>query len=161
MELLKPSLGRLGRSWSSRTEYITQLREAPYLSRSWDAAMERYFLTDVETGMDGQVRSRARIEAVSESARDGARLDWAAVLARVEQPSLLLYAVERFGLDDATPLVLPEEAKATAAAIRDCRCLPVPGNHITMLFGDGASRIGAAISTFSSEPVATMRAVQR
>jgi pimeloyl-ACP methyl ester carboxylesterase len=151
-ELLRPSLGRLGRSWSSASEYISQMRQAPYLSGWWDAAMEQYFLTDVEAGIDGQVRSRATAEAVSQSAQDGARLDWAAILARVPQPSLLLYAVEPFGRDDATPLVLPEEAKATAASMPDCRCCPVPGNHITMLFGAGASRVGTSISEFILQP---------
>jgi pimeloyl-ACP methyl ester carboxylesterase len=157
VELLRPSLGRLGRSWSSPAEYISEMRQAPHLSRWWDAAMEQYFLTDVEEGTDGRLRSRARVEAVSESAQDSARLDWAPILAGVTRPSLLLHALEPFGSDNATPLVLSEEAKMTAAAMPDCRCLPVPGNHITMLFGAAAGRVGTAISEFIFEPARATR----
>ena len=150
-ELLKPSLGRLSRQWSSRVEYIDEMKGAPFLSSCWSDALERYLQTDVEVGGDEQVRSLARIEAVVECVRDGARLDWPEILAQVPQPTLLLYAIDRFGPEGATPLVLPEEARATAATIQNCRCLPVQGNHITMLFGEGASRIAAGIVEFVSE----------
>jgi hypothetical protein len=118
--------------------------------------MERYFQTDAEPGEDGQVRSLSHLPAVAESARDGAKLDWPEILRQVTQPTLLLYAVEPFGQEGTTALVLPEDAVATAAAIPNGRCLPVPGNHITMLFGDGALAIASAIAAFvhGEEPTA-------
>jgi pimeloyl-ACP methyl ester carboxylesterase len=147
-ELLRPSLGRLMRSWGSREEYIAEMKTAPYLGPWWDASIERYFQTDAEAGEDGQVRSLSHLPAVAESAKDGAKLDWPDILRQVKQPTLLLYAVERFGPEGATALVLPEDAIATAAAIPNGRCLPVPGNHITMLFGNGALASASAIAAF-------------
>jgi len=40
------------------------------------------------------------------------------------------------------------KAKATAEAIPGCRWEIVPGNHATMLFGEGARRTAAAIADF-------------
>lgn len=157
-ELLRPSLGRLVRSWSSREDYIAELKAAPYLAGRWNAAIEQYFHTDAEAGEDGQIRSLSKLEAVAESARDGARLDWPDIMSRIVPPTLLLYAVEPFGQDGATPLVLPEDATATAAALANGRCQPVPGNHITMLFGSGAVAIASEIAAFvdAAEPTSRL-----
>jgi hypothetical protein len=35
--------------------------------------------------------------------------------------------------------------------MRNCRVVPVPGNHLTMLFGEGASRISAALHEFLAD----------
>ena len=148
-ELLKPSLGRLARSWPSRVEYIEEMRAAPFLSASWSPAIERYFHTDADAGPDGQVRSLTTLNVVAAAAGDGARLNWPDIFAQVPQPVLLIHAVDRYGAEGSTPLVLTEEARATAALITDCRCVPVEGNHITMLFGDPARSIAARIARFA------------
>jgi hypothetical protein len=108
-------------------------------------------LTDVEQGEDGQIHCRTPLTAVIEAARDGALLDWAGMLALVQQPSLLVYAIDPYGDSEATPIVLPEEATETAAVMPNCRVVSVPGNHMTMLFGDGASRSAGAIVDFLAD----------
>jgi pimeloyl-ACP methyl ester carboxylesterase len=148
-ELLKPSLGRLTRSWSSRDEYIEEMKAAPFLSTWWSSAIERYFQSDAEVGSDGQVRSLTELDVVVGAAGDVARLNWTDIFAAVSQPVLLFHALDRFGPEGATPLVLPEDAQATASLVRNCHCLAVEGNHITMLFGNAASTIAAGIAEFA------------
>jgi pimeloyl-ACP methyl ester carboxylesterase len=148
-ELLKPSLGRLGRSWSSRDEYIEEMKGAPFLSTWWSPAIERYFQTDAEVCSDGQVRSLTGVDVVAGAAGDGARLNWPDIFAGVSQPVLLFHALERFGPEGTTPLVLPEDARATGGLVRNCRCVAVEGNHITMLFGNAASAIATGIAEFA------------
>jgi pimeloyl-ACP methyl ester carboxylesterase len=150
-ELLRPSLGRLSRRWASREDFLAEMKEAPFLRGRWTPAVESYLATDVEQGADGQVWCRTPLAAVVEAARDGALIDWASLMARIQQPSLLICATEPFGESDATPIVLPDEATATAALMRNCRVVPVPGNHLTMLFGEGASRISAALHEFLAD----------
>jgi pimeloyl-ACP methyl ester carboxylesterase len=152
-ELLKPSLGRLTRSWSSRDEYIEEMKAAPFLSTWWSPAIERYFQSDAEVGSDGQVRSLTGVDVVVGAARDGTRLNWTDIFASVCQPVLLFHAVERFGSEGATPLVLPEDAHATARVVQNCRCVAVEGNHITMLFGNAASALAAGIAEFAEAEV--------
>ena len=41
-----------------------------------------------------------------------------------------------------------EQAQATVKALPDCRYVEIPGNHMTMLFGQGAPRIVEAITDF-------------
>ena len=53
---------------------------------------------------------------------------------------------------DASPgtpaLVEPEYAKHTAAAFQNARYVQVPGNHMTMVFGDAAVAVNREIETF-------------
>ena len=152
--LLKPSLGRLTRSWRSRDEYMEEMKAAPFLSAWWSPAIERYFQSDAEVGSDGQVRSLTGLDVVAGAAADGALRNWTDIFAAVSQPVLLLHALERFGPEGTTPLVLPEDARATASLVSNCRCVAVEGNHITMLFGNAAATIAARIAEFAQTEAA-------
>jgi len=148
--LLRPSLARLTLSWPSRAEYLEAMRATPFLTSAWDGALERYYGSDVVQGDDGLVRTCARVECVAEAAQQAARLDWTDILRRIQQPTLLFHATDAFGDEGTTPLILHEEALATASLMCDCRSVPVPGNHITMLFGDGAKQIASVLMEFLS-----------
>lgn len=149
--LLSPFLSRLGRTWPSRNEFLTETKAAPFLRGRWDPAMESYFDADIEEDGAGHIRCRMPPAAIGEVFLDGARLDWREILRNVRQPSLLLHGIEPYGDDTATPVVLPEEAFDTASAMLNCKCRPVPGNHFTMLYGEGATRMAASISEFLAE----------
>lgn len=152
--LLKPSLGRLTRTWISRNEYIDDMKAAPFLNAWWSPALERYFQSDAEVGSDGQVRSLTGLDVVAGAAADGALRDWTDIFTTVSQPVLLVHALERFGPEGTAPLVLPEDARATARLVSNCRCVPVEGNHITMLFGNAAASISAQIAEFAQAETA-------
>ena len=69
------------------------------------------------------------LDVVAGAAADGALRNWTDIFAAVSQPVLLLHALERSGPEGTTPLVLPEDARATASLVSNCRCVAVEGNR--------------------------------
>jgi len=73
---------------------------------------------------------------------------WHQHLAKIKQPAILLNALGGYG-PPGTPPVLPyEQAQETVRALKNCRYFEVPGNHMTMLYGEGAKRMVEAITDF-------------
>ena len=73
---------------------------------------------------------------------------WLELVRAVRQPTLLLNATGGYGPPGTPALVEPEYAKQTAAAFVDAQYVQVPGNHMTMVFGAGASVVNAEIERF-------------
>lgn len=146
--LIKPSLDRLGKTVASWEVYLEAMQRAPFFTDWWDPTIESYFRADVETGEDGTVRPRSRPENISEAMDKAAEEDWAAHMAAIRQPAILLHAAGAYGPAGTPPIVTLEQAKATADALADCRYIEVPGNHFTMLYGEGSRRIVESITEF-------------
>lgn len=147
-ELLKPSLDRLGRTSPSVDAYIAELRAAPFLQGQWDDAIEGYYRAEIGHEADGSVRSMTSAAAIAQ-AMDGLRQEpWPELVRQVAQPALLINAVGPYGPVGSPPLIREEDARATASAFRDCRYAKVPGNHFTMVFGDGAAAVRREIAHF-------------
>ncbi|HYF63431.1 MAG TPA: hypothetical protein VD886_11495, partial [Herpetosiphonaceae bacterium] len=107
-----------------------------------------YYRADVETLPGGAVRPRSRPENIEAVMDAVIAADWSAILARVAQPALLLHAAGGYGPPGAPPVLDPESARATAARLPGCRIRAVPGNHMTMLYADGAQAIVGNIAEF-------------
>jgi pimeloyl-ACP methyl ester carboxylesterase len=150
-ELIKPSLDRLGKSVPSWGLYLEAMKRAPFFTDWWDPAIESYFRADVEMGEDGAVRPRSRPDNIAEAIDGAGKEDWPAHLAAIRQPAILLHAPGAYGPAGAPPIVTLEQARATAGALTDCRYVEVPGNHITMLYGEGARRIVESVTEFARE----------
>ncbi|HZK78998.1 MAG TPA: hypothetical protein VFC35_08820, partial [Gemmatimonadaceae bacterium] len=60
-----------------------------------------------------------------------------------------------FGPPGSPPLVPTEHAIMTAKSFSDCRYVPVPGNHLTMVFGENAEVVTRAIEQFLSNGAST------
>ncbi|MGA9772143.1 MAG: alpha/beta hydrolase [Blastocatellia bacterium] len=146
--LIKPSLDRLGRVVPSWELYLKAMKSAPFFYEWWDPTIESYFRADAEIGEDGTVRPRSRPENINEAMDKAEQEDWNEIVARIRQPALLLHAPGPYGLPGTPPIVPLEQAKATTEALANCRYVEVPGNHMTMLFGEGAHRIVESISQF-------------
>lgn len=73
---------------------------------------------------------------------------WDEYLAAIQQPVLLLNAPGRYGPVGTPPLLPRENALATVKALADARYVEIPGNHVTMLFGEGSKHTVAAITAF-------------
>jgi pimeloyl-ACP methyl ester carboxylesterase len=147
-ELIKPSLDRLGKTVPSWDAYLNEMKSMPFYDGWWDTTIESYYLADVRINDDGSVKPRSRPEAIA-AAVDGA-LDepWEEHLSNIKQPAILLNAPDSYGPPGA-PAILPEEnAIKTVNALPDCRYVKIPGNHMTMLFGEGAQRMVAEITSF-------------
>ena len=148
VELLKPSLARLARVLPSADAYIQEMRAAPHVVGFWDDAIEGYFRAELNSNADGTVQSITSASAV-EQALQGVQVEpWAELVAQVRHPAILLNASQGFGPPGSPPLVPPEHAKITAEAFTDCLYVPVPGNHLTMVFGENANVVTTEIEHF-------------
>jgi pimeloyl-ACP methyl ester carboxylesterase len=147
VELLKPSLARLERVMPSADAYMSEMRAAPHVG-PWNNAIEGYFRAELKENPDGTVQSLTSANAVEQALRGVQTEPWADLVARVGHPVLLLNATEGYGPPGAPPLVPRDHAITTANAFRDCRYVPVPGNHMTMVFGENAAVVTREIEQF-------------
>jgi len=146
--LIQPSLDRLGTVHPSWEAYLASIKRLPFYAGWWDPTIESAYRADVETRADGTLRPRSRPEAIGEALDRLLAEDWPGHLAAVRQPMLLVNAPGAYG-PPGTPPVLPrEQALETVAAVADGHYVEVPGNHMTMLFGEGAARTVKAILDF-------------
>jgi pimeloyl-ACP methyl ester carboxylesterase len=147
-ELIKPSVDRLGNVLPSWEAYLEAMKQMPFYQGWWDPTIESYYRADVEIRNDGTVKPRSRPEAIIEAVEKALAEDWAQLLSAVRQPVLLLNAPGSFG-PPGTPPVLPrEQAMDTVNMLSEGRYVEIPGNHMTMLYGEGARRIVEAILAF-------------
>ncbi|HKS39606.1 MAG TPA: alpha/beta hydrolase [Blastocatellia bacterium] len=149
--LIKPSLARLGKTVPSWELYVRAMKSAPFFYEWWDPTIESYFRADAEICEDGSVRPRSRPENIAEAMDKAEQENWNEHIARIRQPVLLLHAPGPYGPPGTPPIVPFEQAKATTEELANCRYVEVPGNHLTMLFGEGARRIVESISEFVFE----------
>jgi pimeloyl-ACP methyl ester carboxylesterase len=147
-QMLKPSLDRLSRIEPSVAAYLEGVRAAPYLGGNWDPAIEGYYRAEIVEGADGTARSATSAAAIAQALQGVGAEPWAELVGRVEQPALLINAVGPYGPPGSLPLVSEEYARETADALPDCRYVQVPGNHLTMVFGEGAAAIRREIESF-------------
>jgi pimeloyl-ACP methyl ester carboxylesterase len=146
-ELLSPSLGRLGRTFASFDEYLEAIRAMPqWHGVEFDDAIVAHYRADVETLEDGRVGPRSPPEVIAEASRRLAAEPWRDIVPRIEQPVLLLNAIGAYGLPGTPPLLPQELAEKTVRVLSHGQYAQVPGNHMTMMFGEGA-RVAAELIT--------------
>ena len=132
-------------SWDS---YLGLVKNMPFYNDWWDPTIESFLRADVETQLDGGVMPRSRPEAIIEVVDNVLAEDWMAHIAVIEQPVLLLRGRDPFGLPGAPPVLPKAEALETVEKLTNGRYAEVPGNHITMLYGDGAAAMVSEITDF-------------
>jgi pimeloyl-ACP methyl ester carboxylesterase len=147
-EMIKPSLGRLGRRFPSWQEYMDFIRKAPFFEGWWEPAVESYYRADVETARDGSVMPRSRYENIAEAMDRVSEINWNEVVSDIRLPTLLFRAPDGMAGKGSTPLLSHATARATVDAISDCKYTEVPGNHMTMLYGQGARKMADDIISF-------------
>lgn len=148
VELLKPSLARLARVLPSANAYMSEMKGAPHVTGFWNDAIEGYFRAELQENSDGTVQSLTSANAVEHALRGVQVEPWSELVARVKHPVLLLNATDGYGPPGAPPLVPREHAITTAEAFRDCHYVAVPGNHMTMVFGENATVVTREIEQF-------------
>jgi pimeloyl-ACP methyl ester carboxylesterase len=146
--LIQPALERLGRRFDSWEAYVQTIRSAPYFQGWWEPAIESYLRADVMENDDGSVQQRSRPENIIQAIDGAQNEEWARHLAAVRLPAILLHSRGAYGGPGSPPIVPDEHAAQTVAALPNCRYAEIPGNHMTMLFGNGASIIVRAIEEF-------------
>lgn len=147
-ELIKPSLDRLSRVSASVDAYLEEARGAPHLVGFWDDAIERFYRAEIQENADGTAQAATSASAIGQAMAGLTSEPWLELVASVRQPTLLLNAQGAYGPPGTPPLVEPEYAKRTAAVFPNVRYALVPGNHMTMVFGEAAIAVNREIQTF-------------
>jgi pimeloyl-ACP methyl ester carboxylesterase len=147
-EMIQPSVDRLGKVVPSWDAYLESMKKMPFFQGWWDPTIESFYRADVEIHNDGTVKSRTRPEAITEAVDKSMKEDWAQHLSAIKQPMLLLNAPGSFGPPGTAPILSREQALETVNAVALGRYIEVPGNHMTMLYGEGAKRMVAEIIAF-------------
>ncbi len=144
-EMLTPALGRLGQVFSSFDNYIEKVKAAPYL-QFWDQEMLSYYQADVKN-LDGSSVTPVPQLAHMLLAVNGALAEpWTDYIHQIDKPAILINGPEIYTMNAA---LLPEEnAMETVAIMKNCMYAKVPGNHQTMLYGEGALEIVKEIKNF-------------
>jgi pimeloyl-ACP methyl ester carboxylesterase len=150
--LLKPSLDRLTRVAPSAEDYLAQLRAAPYLESAWDEDVERYFRAEVAENADGTAQASTSASAIGQAIVGLSVEPWLHLVQQVRHPTLFLNATGAYGPPGTPPLIDEITARATARAFPDARYVHVPGNHITMVFGEAAVVVRREIEQFIRTP---------
>jgi hypothetical protein len=127
------------------------VKQLPYFRDGWQASLERYFREYVKTLPDGSVVQRVLPEAILAAVEGILIEDWAVILSGVRQPVLLINAQDPYGPSEAAPFLPSEQVMATVAALSNCSYASVRGNHVTMIFGEHAHQVAAAIRKFVVE----------
>jgi pimeloyl-ACP methyl ester carboxylesterase len=148
-ELIKPSLDRLGKTLPSEATYLESIKPAPYLGGLWDEHVEAFYRAELVQNADGSTQSATSASAVAQAAYGLACEPWLHLVQQTRQPTLVINALEGYGPPGTPPLMEEAWAKATAAAFPAGQYTVVPGNHITMLFGAGASATASKIEQFA------------
>jgi len=144
-EMLAPALGRLNRKFSSFDEYIDKVKAAPYM-QFWDEQMLSYYRADVKEATDKGVHCIPQLEKMVMAVNGGLGEPWIDYIQAINKPALLINGPENYTMD--APLLPEENARETVAMMKNCQYVKVPGNHQTMLYGEGAKAIVHSIKSF-------------
>ena len=148
-ELLAPSLGRLGKTFPSFDAYLAAIQATPpWHGMVLDDSAIAHYRADVETLEGGAVRPRSPPEVIAQAGRGLAGEPWKELVPAIRQPVLLLNATGPYGLPGTPPLLPRELAEAAVRVLPRGEYAEVPGNHITMIFGEGARVAAGLIARF-------------
>jgi len=147
--MVGPAIRRLGNKWPSFSDYLEETKRSPCLKGKWLPEMESYYRADVvkETD-DGSYTTNSSPEHITEALQGaiGGRIDQLEYAGRITQPAILIHALE--SCSEEAPILPEALARETVDTMKECRYVAVPGNHITMLYGEGAREIAKAIDDF-------------
>lgn len=149
-QMVAPSMSRLGKVWPDKAAFLREMQSADFLEGRWSEELESYFLADIQTIHSGEVTTQSRIEHITQAIDQSLSLGekWLTYITGAKVPALLINAIGEYQSGAA---LLPEElARETVSMMHDCQYVQVPGNHITMMFGDGAQQSVEAIINFAA-----------
>jgi pimeloyl-ACP methyl ester carboxylesterase len=144
-EMLSFRLSTLDIRYPSMEDYMKEVKDAPYMS-FWSDLMSSYFNADVESLEEGSVMPRPKLANMVQASLGVAATQWPELLPQIQAPVLLINAPEAYTFEE--PLLPPDFAQETVDMLPNARLITVPGNHQTMMYGEGAQQIAAAILQF-------------
>ncbi len=146
-EMLAYRLSRLDIRYPSAAEYLTEVQAAPY-NTFWNEAMHSYYDADIREHDLGGVTPRPQLANILLASAGVASIPWRQLIEDIRAPVLLINAPEEYNLGE--PMLPAHLARETVELIPGAQLLTVDGNHQTMLYGEGARQIAAAINAFAA-----------
>jgi len=146
--MLQPVLKRLDRTFPSFDAYLNYMKASPTIN-FWEDVMTTYYRADVQTLSDGSVRPYPALSKMIKVSIGVYSQPWRRFFKDVTQPALLINGTDVYNMNE--PLLPEYKAKESVQYLQDGQYLQVPGNHQTMLYGEGAAQIMKAISSFVKE----------
>ncbi len=137
-KMLSVALSRLDATYNGFEAYIDHVKKAPYIN-FWDPAMATYYRADVKDLPGGKVKPRCNIMTVTEKSMGLATVNWTSTIAQVEHHTILINGLDIYTLGE--PLLPDEIARDTVSMMKNAKYAGVDGNHLTMLYGDGAQQV--------------------
>lgn len=148
LEQSKPALDRLEAVYPSMEAYMELVRSFPFYQGWWDPRIEAYYEADVEELPSGEVQTRCRPEHIRQVIEGTLTIEWPKLVEQVTCPTLMVRAVDGFGLPGAPPIVGPDVAARTLERLADGTLIDVPGNHMTAFYGESAATVATEIARF-------------
>ncbi|WP_132054126.1 alpha/beta fold hydrolase [Pseudocnuella soli] len=145
MDMLRPVMTRLGKTYTSFDTYLKGATKAPFLT-FWDPAMMAYYQADVAENSDGSVTQRSQPAHMTEAITQVLEEPWTDIISDIPHPALLFNAPDPYTLE--APLLPVPQALATVQLMQNCTYHEIRGNHLTMLYGEGARQIVKATQEF-------------
>ncbi len=135
---IKPSLARLGQTFSTFEDYTKPLKQAPFL-QPWTSFLDTYFRYEMEE-VEGGLRSRTREDHMLEEIEKIRGFDAPARYSKIHSPTLILRAPH--GILSDEDIVLTEEAvEKMLREIPHARRMDCDGtDHYSILFGAHSER---------------------
>ncbi len=143
-QMLMPRLSMLEMVFPDWETYLAYVKASPYL-HFWDDAMTEYYSADVKE-VAGGLTPRPTLAHVLQASQGLAEVPWRTLLPGIPHPALLLHAPDAYTMDE--PLLWEHDALETVALLPNARYAAVPGNHQTMLYGEGAAEIVRQMQAF-------------
>ncbi|THB74297.1 MAG: alpha/beta hydrolase [Desulfobacteraceae bacterium] len=138
---IKPALDRLEKTFSSETDYLDQMKAAPWI-QPWLPNIEAYYRHEIES-LESGVRTNINPMHIKEESANVRKIDCATLYEKVQCPTLILRATQ--GLLSRYDMLLPEDAvERMVEKIPDARRFDVKGtNHYGILFQPHTERDSA------------------
>lgn len=144
-EMLMPTLERLDQRFPSIKDFLDKMKAAPQ-NTFWGKYMDEYYKADVSTNEDGSVSPRSNLTNIIDVSMGVAAQPWQELFETVEQPVLLINAIDNYVLDE--PLLPDFKAKESVDLLKNGKYFAVDGNHFTMNYGRNADEVNKAIVKF-------------
>jgi pimeloyl-ACP methyl ester carboxylesterase len=145
VEMLSFAVGRLDKRYKNWDEYIGEVKAAPYLT-FWDDAMEGYYRADLMPTTGEGVTPISNLTNIAEASFGVATTPWENIIKKIDTPAILINGLDAYSLGE--PLLPENKALQTVDMMRKCTYIATTGNHITMLYGEGAKEVNNAILEF-------------
>lgn len=136
LDILRPVLERLGRTYPSLDAYLQNIRQQSSAVHSWSDFWESYYRSDVEVQRDGMVTVHASKAAIEEEMIVNATINNDVLFPAIKAPTLIMRAGQgTYQLDWF--ILSPEEAERVHGLIKGSNLEVIPdGNHYTIILSE-------------------------